>query len=166
MRVVDLGCWPGGWLQVAAKAVGPKGRVVGVDRDAIDPPLENANVVAFVADLEEPGVSQRILDALGGPAEVLLSDAAPKLTGVRVTDRANEERLLEAVEALIPALLAPGGDLLLKIMEGPEAQAIDKRIRKRFAKAKTVKPKASRKGTTERYLLARDFVSEGDGSNR
>jgi len=155
--VVDLGCWPGGWLQVAAAAVGPKGRVVGVDRDAVDPPLENANVVAFVADLEQPRVAERILEALGGPADVLLSDAAPKLTGIRATDRANEERLLEAIEALVPALLAPGGDLLVKILEGPEAQQIDKRIRRGFARAKTVKPKASRKGTTERYLLARDY---------
>lgn len=155
MRVVDLGCWPGGWLQVAAAAVGREGRVVGVDKAPIDPPLENANVVAFVADLEETGVAQRILDALGGPADVVLSDAAPKLTGIRIADRANEERLLEAIEALVPDLLAPGGDLLLKIMEGPEAQAIDKRIRKGFTKSKTVKPEASRKGTTERYLLAR-----------
>ena len=154
-RVVDLGCWPGGWLQVAAAAVGGKGRVVGVDRAAIDPPLENANVIAFEADLEAPGIPERILDALGGPADVLLSDAAPKLTGIRPTDRANEERLLEAIEALIAPLLRPGGTLLLKIMEGPEAQEIDRRLRKRFAKAKPVKPKASRKGTTERYLLAK-----------
>jgi len=155
--VVDLGCWPGGWLQVAAKAVGPKGRVVGVDRAAIDPPLEIANVVAFQGDLEEPGVAERILAELGGPADVLLSDAAPKLTGVRIADRANEERLLEAIEALVPQLLAPGGDLLLKIMEGPEAQQIDRRLRTRFERAKTVKPSASRKGTTERYLLARRY---------
>jgi len=90
---------------------------------------------------------------------VVLSDAAPKLTGVRDTDRANEERLLEAIEALLPALLRPGGDLLLKIMEGPEAQQIEKRVRRRFERAKTVKPEASRKGTTERYLLARGFRS-------
>jgi 23S rRNA (uridine2552-2'-O)-methyltransferase len=155
MRVVDLGCWPGGWLQVAAAAVGPGGRVVGVDQAAIDPPLAEANVVVLQDDLEAPGVAERILEALGGRAHVVLSDAAPKLTGVRITDRANEERLLEAIEALVPRLLAPGGDLLLKIMEGPEAQAIDKRIRTGFTRSKTVKPRASRKGTTERYLLAR-----------
>jgi len=133
---------------------------------AIEPPLENANLVALVGDLEAAGLPGRILEALGGPADVLLSDAAPKLTGVRITDRANEERLLEAVEGLLPALLRPGGDLLLKIMEGPEAQEIDRRLRRRFASAKTVKPKASRKGTTERYLLARLYTppDEGDGS--
>ena len=156
-RVLDLGCWPGGWLQVAAEAVGPGGRVVGVDKASIDPPLGNANVIALVGDLEEPGTAERILEALGGPADAVLSDAAPKLTGIRATDRANEERLLEAIEALLPRLLRPGGSLLLKILEGPEAQAIDRRLRKRFAKATTLKPAASRKGTTERYLLAREY---------
>ncbi len=156
-RVVDLGCWPGGWLQVASERVGPKGRVVGVDLAAIEPPLENANVIAFEGDIAEPSVLQRILDELGGPARWLLSDAAPKLTGIRATDRAREEALLEAVEAALPRLLAPGGGLLLKILEGPEAQAIDKRLRARFAKARAAKTRASRKGTTERYLLAEGY---------
>ncbi len=154
-RAVDLGCWPGGWLQVASQLVGPKGRVVGIDKAEIDPPLGLENVTALTGDLEEPETAATLLDALGGPADVLLSDAAPKLTGIRDTDRANEERLLEAIETLVPALLRPGGSLLVKILEGPEAQAIDKRIRRGFDQARTVKPKASRKGTTERYLLAR-----------
>ena len=86
---------------------------------------------------------------------MLLSDAAPKLTGVRAVDRALEERVLEAVELQIPLLLREGGDLLLKILEGPEAQAVDRRIRLKFKTAKTVKSKATRKGSTERYLYAR-----------
>ena len=88
---------------------------------------------------------------------MLLSDAAPKLTGVRDTDRAHEEALLEAVEQLIPRLLRPGGDLLLKLLDGPEAQRISKRVARSFARARTLKPKASRKGTSERYLLARNW---------
>jgi 23S rRNA (uridine2552-2'-O)-methyltransferase len=156
-KVVDLGCWPGGWLQVTAALVGPQGRVVGIDRVALVEPIAESQVSVLEGDLEAPDTEGRLLEALGGPADVVLSDAAPKLTGVRASDRANEERLLEAVEALLPALLRPGGDLLLKIMEGPEAQQIDKRLRRRFERAKTVKPQASRKGTTERYLLARGF---------
>jgi 23S rRNA (uridine2552-2'-O)-methyltransferase len=143
--VVDLGCWPGGWLQVASKTVGPSGRVVGVDKAAIDPPLDLANAFAIQADLEEPAVSKAILDALDGRlADVLLCDAAPKLTGVRDTDRANEGRLLEAVEALIPLLLRPGGAMIVKILEGPEAQAIEKRLRSRFDQKKATRPAASR----------------------
>jgi 23S rRNA (uridine2552-2'-O)-methyltransferase len=191
-RVVDLGCWPGGWLEVAAGLVGPSGRVVGVDRAEVDPPIPLANVGALVGDLEDSDIASRLLTALAGndtrdaapgdasaatsarvegdepePAEdegapvrladVVLSDAAPKLTGVRETDRANEERLLEAIEALLPRLLAPGGSLLIKILEGPEAQAVDKRMRERFAKAKTIKLQSTRKGSTERYLVARGW---------
>jgi 23S rRNA (uridine2552-2'-O)-methyltransferase len=88
---------------------------------------------------------------------VVLSDAAPKITGIRDRDRAMEEELLLAVESCLPALLRPGGALLVKILEGPEAQVIDKRLRRRFESARTVKPKATRKGSTERYLLAKGF---------
>ncbi len=156
-KVVDLGCWPGSWLQVAAREVGAAGRVVGVDLAEIAPPLDEANVVALRADLADPATVLLVLDALGARAHVLLCDAAPKLSGVRPTDRANEERLLEAIEGWIPELLRPGGDLLLKILEGPEALAIDRRIRSGFARAKTLRPRASPRGTAERYLLARDF---------
>ena len=157
-RVVDLGCWPGGWLQVAAEAVGPSGRVVGVDLAAIAPPIPYETVIAFRADLVEPGVAARILDALGGPADAVLSDAAPKLTGIRATDRAHEEALLEAIEALLPALLRPGGTLVAKLLEGPEAQSIAKRLQERFASARITKSQATRKGSSEKYLIARNFL--------
>src|SRR5690606_21359424 len=93
-RVVDLGAWPGGWMQVAAGLVGPGGRVVGIDVAEIAPFPELANAIAIQGDLTQPGVASRLLDALGRPADVVLSDAAPKLTGVRATDRAREEALL------------------------------------------------------------------------
>ncbi len=160
-RVLDLGCWPGSWLELAGRLVGPQGVVVGVDRAKIEPPIEAAQVTALVGDLEETGIANRLREALGSDrADVILSDAAPKLSGVRETDRANEERLLEAIEALIPQLLVPGGSLLLKILEGPEAQLIDRRMRGRFAKAKTLKLQSTRKGSTERYLVARGFRGE------
>lgn len=163
-RVVDLGCWPGGWLQVAAAQVGAEGRVVGVDLAAIEPPLtELANVIAFVGDISEPSVLEAILETLGAPADVLLSDAAPKLTGVRATDRAREESLLMAVEAALPRLLRPGGRLLIKILDGPEAQVIDRRLRTRFDRARTLKPEASRRGTTERYLVGHGYQGPAVG---
>jgi 23S rRNA (uridine2552-2'-O)-methyltransferase len=157
-RVADLGCWPGGWLQVAAAAVGPRGRVVGVDLAAIDPPIASENVIAFQADLTQATVAARILEALGGQADAVLSDAAPKLTGIRATDRAHEEALLEAIEALLPALLRPGGSLLAKMLEGPEAQAIAKRLRARFGSARITKSEATRKGSSEKYLIGKEFI--------
>jgi 23S rRNA (uridine2552-2'-O)-methyltransferase len=156
-RVADLGCWPGGWLQVAAEAVGPEGRVVGVDVAAIEPPLDLANVFSIQGDLAEAAVLEELLARLGGPAAVLLSDAAPKLSGVRARDRAREEALLAALEAAVPRLLAPGGTLLVKLLECPEAHAFELGVRKQFEATKVLKPKASRKGTTERYLLARGY---------
>jgi len=152
-RVADLGCWPGGWLQVAAAAVGPTGRVVGVDRAEIDPPLDLPQVQTLCGDLEDPATVDALLAALGGPADVVLSDAAPKLSGVRASDRAREEALLLAIEAAVAGLLRPGGGCLVKLLEGPEAAAIDRRLRGRFARARSLRPGASRKGSSERYLL-------------
>jgi 23S rRNA (uridine2552-2'-O)-methyltransferase len=155
-RVADLGCWPGGWMQIAAAAVGPRGRVVGVDLAETEPlPFENS--VAFQGDIAEPAVLQRILDELGGLADVLLSDAAPKLTGVRATDRAREEALLESIEALVPQLLRPGGTLVAKLFDAPEAHAFVARVRARFESARITKSKATRKGSSEKYLIARGF---------
>jgi 23S rRNA (uridine2552-2'-O)-methyltransferase len=130
---------------------------VGVDRAAIDPPLEIANVFAFEGDIEDPSVAGRIRALLGGRCDVLLSDVAPKLTGVREADRAAEERLLDAVEALIPLLIREDGDLLVKLLECPEAQQFQQRMRAAFARVKTVKASATRKGSTERYLMAREY---------
>jgi 23S rRNA (uridine2552-2'-O)-methyltransferase len=155
--VADLGCWPGGWLQVASERVGPAGRVVGVDLATIDPPLDNANVIAMTGDFSEPAVVQALLDALGRPADVLLSDAAPKLTGIRDADRAREEALLEAVAAALPRLLRPGGDLLCKLLDSPEAEILARRLSSSFAEARTLRPEATRKGSAERYLLGRGY---------
>ncbi len=156
-RVIDLGCWPGGWLQVAASVVGPTGRVVGVDLAVVEPPIKNENVIALCGDLTDPDLATRLVEALGGQADVLLSDAAPKLTGVRVTDRVREEAVLEAVERLLPELLRAGGALLLKVLEGPEAQVVERRIRGAFERARPLRPAATRRGSAERYLLARGY---------
>lgn len=128
--------------------------MVGVDVAAIEPPLGLANVIAIMGDLSEPTVHARILEALGGQAQVLLSDAAPKLTGIRATDRAREEALLASVAASIPVLLEPGGTLLIKLFDSPEADAAAQSMGRRFDKRIGIRPEASRRGTSERYLLA------------
>ncbi len=146
---------------MAAAAVGPGGRVVGVDLAVLDP-FPEPQVVILEADLALPGVAERILEALGRPADVLLCDAAPKLTGIRDRDRAQEEELLLAVEGLVSLLLRPNGDLLVKILESPEARAVERRLGARFERAKALRPAASRQGSSERYLLARGLRDLGD----
>ncbi len=158
--MIDLGAWPGGWLQVAAERVGSEGRVVGVDLRPLDEALE-APVVFRVGDFGDEGVRASLLEASGGPADVLLCDAAPKLTGIRAADRAAEEALLEALRAALPELLRPGGSLVTKVFESPEAQRFVKATRRRFARADLHGLRATRKGSAERYLLGRDFQREG-----
>ena len=164
--MVDLGCWPGGFLQVASEAVGPTGRVVGVDLQPIEPPLKNENTISIQADLADSRIGERILEALAGcRADLLLCDAAPKLTGARDVDRAAEARLLATVQALVPQLLRAGGDLLVKILEGPEAQQIDRQIRLSFERASTTRSRATRKGSSERYLIARGYLGSAPESS-
>jgi len=142
---------------VAAERVGPSGRVAGVDRAAIDPPLDLENVLAIEGDIGDPSVFPLLSGHLGGRADVLLCDAAPKLTGVRASDRAQEEALLAAVEAALAALLRPGGLALVKLLDCPEAKAFEARIRRSFRDARRVRPKATRAGSSETYLLARGY---------
>jgi 23S rRNA (uridine2552-2'-O)-methyltransferase len=129
-----------------------------VDRVAIDPPLALPQVTALVGDIEDLSICELIREKLGSDrCDVLLSDAAPKLTGVREADRAAEERILEAVEGLIPLLLRADGDLLVKLLECPEAQNFQNRMRASFRRVKTLKAEATRKGSSERYLLAQGY---------
>lgn len=137
--------------------MGPSGRLVGVDLAELEPPLGLEQVVTLRADLAAPATARKIVEALGGRAELVLCDAAPKLTGVRATDRAREQALLEAVEALLPEILEPGGDLVLKLLESPEALAVAHRLRGRFGRSRTLRPQATRRGSSEKYLLARGF---------
>lgn len=159
--VVELGCWPGGWLQVAAAAVGRGGRVVGIDRTPLEEPLSEPQIRFLQGDLADPDAAERILSALGRKAHVVLCDAAPKLTGVRATDRANEEALLAAVADLVPRLLRPGGHFAGKLLESPEANRAAKALGRSFEQARVHGLRATRKGSAERYLLGRGFRGEG-----
>ena len=142
---------------MASGIVGPKGRVVGVDIAAIDPPIEYENVFSIQGDFSELPVLEAVIAELGAQADCVISDAAPKLTGIRVADRAREEACLEAIEATLSPLLRGGGSFLAKLLECPEAHAFELRIKKRFSESRALKTKATRKGSSERYLIARGF---------
>jgi len=150
---------------VASPIVGSGGRLVGVDLAELDPPLELANTTTFVLDIGSEEAASRICETLGGLADVVLCDAAPKLTGVRATDRAKEEALLEAVAVLLPEVLRPGGGMIVKLLECPEAQAMERNWRSCFDERKVTKPKASRKGTSERYFIGRGFRLPSDSAS-
>lgn len=151
-RVVDLGCWPGAWLQVAAKRVGAGGVVVGVDLVAVEP-LGLGNVTTFVGDIADPDVQRRIVDAAGGQVDVVLSDLSPKLTGIKATDQAREEALVEIAIDFAERTLKPGGRMLVKLFSGVE-QAMTKRLRAGFQTVTTFRPPSTRKGSSEIYAAA------------
>lgn len=154
-RVLDLGCWPGGWLQVAAAAVGGGGRVVGVDLLAVDE-LEIANVVTLVGDLADEAVCRELLEELGGTADLVLSDMSPSLSGVRAADRARHERLVELAIDVAGRTLSEGGVLVVKLF-ADISQEITAGLRTDFDKVSRFKPPTTRKGSREIYLVARGY---------
>ncbi len=148
--VIDLGSAPGGWVQVALE----RGcRVVGVDLLEI-PPIEGA--VLLQADIEEPATVDRILEASGSKADLLLSDLAPSATGQRMVDRLRSEAMGEVVLDIAPDLLKPGGHLLMKLLRGADA-VLGVKARRAFKTVKLVRPDATRKESSEIYLLALGF---------
>jgi 23S rRNA (uridine2552-2'-O)-methyltransferase len=149
-RVVDLGSAPGGWAQIA---VARGCRVVGVDLE-VTLPIEGAELLR--GDIFEPATIARLVALAGGPVELVLSDLAAPATGQRTVDRLRADALVEAVLTLLPELLAPGGDAVLKLLRGAEA-GITAEARRRFGRAKLVRPTASRTGSSEIYLVGSGY---------
>jgi len=150
LRVLDLGSAPGGWAQVAAL----RGcRVVGVDLLPIE---RIADVTFLQADIEDDATPARMLEALGGPADLLLSDLAPSATGQRAVDRLRSEAMGEIVLDLAPSLLKTDGHLLLKLLRGADA-VLTAAARQNFKSVRLVRPDATRRESSEIYLLAQQF---------
>lgn len=161
-RVVDIGAWPGGWLQVAAEQVGPSGRTIGVDLHPIDP-LPHPCVITVVGDITDPGTQAQVLEACGGKADVVLSDLAPKLSGVRPRDDAQVEALTESVLRFTGALLRPGGTLVIKLFMGNQLPRFVARLRARYQEVHTTRPAATRKASSEIYAVATGFRGAPEG---
>jgi 23S rRNA (uridine2552-2'-O)-methyltransferase len=151
-RVIDLGAWPGGWLQVARDLVGPEGRVVGCDLRKIEALPGRVDLV--IGDVTSPEVQQKLIDACGGAADVLLSDLAPQLSGVRDRDEARATELVECVLEFASRALRPGGNLVVKLFMSPSYDAMVARLKAAFERVRTTRPEATRKGSAEIYALA------------
>lgn len=150
--VVDLGCWPGGWLQILRDVVGPSGFLLGVDVEPVGelgPAIRT--LVLDVTDLDAP---ERIAAELPAPADAVLSDAAPKLSGIRDVDRAGEEELYDAALRIAERVMRPGGGLVVKGFASPECDQFRETLRRRFGKISVVRPEATRRTSKELYLVA------------
>jgi len=152
VRVVDLGCAPGGWLQIALER-GARA-VVGVDLLAVEP---LAPAVIVQGDFTDPACGPALLTHLGGAPDLILSDMAPNTTGHRQTDHLRIIGLIEAAAAFALETLTPGGAFLTKAFQGGETGALLTLLKRNFARVRHVKPKASRAESSELYLLATGF---------
>ncbi|TMB51255.1 MAG: rRNA methyltransferase [Deltaproteobacteria bacterium] len=155
-HVVDLGAWPGGWLQVAVERIGADGRAVGVDVVPIDP-LPAANVDSMSGDVRDPAVVRAVRERLGRAADLVLSDLAPKLTGVAATDAARQSELGTAVLAALPDLLRPHGRLVMKVFMGPDQPALLARLQTLFDEVRTTRAEATRRGSAELYAVCTGY---------
>ncbi|MGQ0627326.1 MAG: SAM-dependent methyltransferase [Phycisphaerales bacterium] len=161
MHVLDLGCAPGSWLQVASEAVGQRGCVVGLDLQAVTIPLP-AHAIALVGDAFNYPVSDLALamtrcGIAGGDGrfDVLLSDMAPNTTGAG--DHFRSVALCRRVLQVAPELLAPGGSLVMKVFEGSEYIDLLRETGRVFDEAKGYKPQATREVSTEMFIIATGF---------
>ena len=161
-RVVDLGCAPGGWLQVAIpriNSLGEKsgkkqGRIIGVDLQEIDP-IPGAEI--HVLDFLEDGADDKVKEWLGGEADVVMSDMAASSSGHQGTDHLRIVALVEAAAHLAFDVLAPGGTFVAKVLAGGAEQSLQTILKQSFDKVANVKPPASRSDSSEKFVVAQGF---------
>jgi len=155
-RVVDLGAAPGGWLQVASRLVGPQGRVIGVDLQPIHP-LQAENTVLLQGDITDERTIAQIKEFLPSGADSVLSDLAPRLTGIHDTDVSRAAELNRMTLQAARHLLKTGGHFLTKAFVGEEIEAFFRELKGGFRSVQRTRPEATRKGSSEIYFVARGF---------
>lgn len=161
-RVVDLGCAPGGWLQVAVpriNALGEKqgkkvGRIIGLDIQEVEPvPGSELRVMDFMED----GADDQVKEWLGGKADVVMSDMAASSSGHKQTDHLRIMALCEAAAYLAFDVLDEGGTFVAKVLAGGAEGDLQKELKNRFKKVSHVKPPSSRKDSSEKFVVATGF---------
>lgn len=152
MRVVDLGCSPGSWSRLVLERIGATGQLVGVD---INEPEFAGGTVLLKSVLEvDP---EELRQALGGPADLVLSDMAPRTTGNVLGDHVNQIELAMRAAELARALLVPGGAFVVKVFDGEDAHGFVQGTRVHYEKSKRVRPEAVRRESREFFLVCTGF---------
>jgi len=151
-RVVDLGCSPGSWLVWASERVGPEGAVVGVDIDEPGP----TTLKVIVRDIFEVPSSE-LAEAIGGAANVVISDMAPRTTGNLLGDHVRQIELAAQALKVATELLVPGGNFVAKVFDGEDAHGFVQSVRPFFDKVKRSRPEAVRKVSREFFVVATGF---------
>ena len=155
-KVIDIGCAPGGWLQASSEAVGNVGLIVGVDLDPVKP--VSKNVVILQADVSSPDFPDRLLPLLRAQkADCVLADLSPKLSGVWDMDHYKQIDLCMSVVDILPKILEVDGASVMKAFQGDQLGPLVDRLKNSFRRLEISKPDASRKESSEVYLVAMGF---------
>ncbi len=158
-RVVDLGAAPGGWTRVCVERIGPKGRIVALDINEMDP-VPGATVI--IRDFLAPDAPALLKEALDGPADLVLSDMAAPVTGHAATDHLRIMGLCEVALDFAEEALGPGGTFVAKVFQGGAEHDLLSRLKHSFKTVRHAKPPASRAGSAEMYVIARGFRPHQD----
>jgi len=150
-RVLDIGAAPGGWLQVASEAVGESGRVVGIDLDEIR--LNLPNVRTLRMDVYDKATLETVRSLFDMPADVMLSDLSPKISGAWDLDHYKQTELVLRSFDLGDDILRKGGNAMLKLFDGERFIEARKEAEKRYTTVVVMKPKASRGSSSEMYFV-------------
>ncbi len=153
-KVIDLGCAPGGWLQVAVKEVRSSGNVIGMDLKPVTPV---AGAIILQGSIEDPNMLSKIAEILGCKADVVLSDLAPNVSGVWDIDHARQISLSTIALRFAQQVLRVGGSSVFKVFEGDMLMEFRSELRKSFGKVLLSKPSASRQESSELYIICLDF---------
>jgi 23S rRNA (uridine2552-2'-O)-methyltransferase len=155
-RVADIGSAPGGWLQVAVGAVGNAGRVVGIDLKTVEP-VTGATILQ--GSIDDSVAVGSLIEALGGRADVILSDLAPNVSGMWEVDHARQMDLTRNALGLARQILSAGGSAVFKVFEGEFLGELKDELKKSFGKVLVSKPQASRQESSEMYMVCLNFRS-------
>jgi len=150
--VVDLGAAPGGWMQASLKVVGERGYVLGVDLKPIEP-LDAPNARTIIGDVTDPQILQPIKELLPRPADVVISDVSPNISGVWELDHARQIDLARWSLKIATRVLRSRGDFYVKVFQGDMLKDFVSLVKRHFAFVKLVKPRASRAESAELYVL-------------
>lgn len=154
MKVVDLGAAPGGWSQVVSKKMGAKGKLVSLDILPIDP-IDGAQILHM--DFLDDDAPDKLKAALGGEADLVLSDMAPSTTGHAATDHLRIMGLAENAAHFAFEILAPGGTFVCKYFQGGAEKTLLDQLKKHFTKVRHAKPVSSRADSSESFIVAMGF---------
>jgi len=150
--VVDLGAAPGGWTQAARELAGNDGFVLGIDINRIKP-MSLSNIQTIIGDVSDPQIAEQIMKLLPRPADAVISDVSPNISGIWELDHARQIDLARKSLQIATSILKPKGSFFVKVFQGDMLNDFAKEVKQNFGSVRIVKPPASRKKSSELYIL-------------